>query len=113
MKRLPILLLAVALSACTGSQPAAAPSPTGVSRDFANRSICLAFRSDPKPDNPALIRADSEYGEQGSPALHEAVQAFLAAHVPNYLEMDNPTIFKAWSDALGRMTSTCAALIGP
>lgn len=114
MRRLLILLAAVglALSACGRSQPAASSSPA-ISADFANRSICLAYRADPKPNGPALIRAQSDYGAFASPALEDAVRAFLAAHQPNYVDMNDPGVFEAYSAAVGRMVSTCSALVGP
>jgi len=107
-----VLLLALALSACSHSQPAAAPSSPAISADFANRSICLAYRGDPKPDNPTLIREQGDYGAFASPALEDALRAFLAAHEPNYVDMNKPGVFGAYSAAEGRMASTCAALIG-
>lgn len=108
-----LLLAAMALGACSHSTPAAAPSSPAVSADFANRSICLAYRGNPKPSSPTLIQAQSNYGEFASPPLEDAVRAFLAAHEPNYVDMKDPGVFEAYSAAIGRMVSTCIALIGP
>lgn len=111
----PLILLpalaAIVLSACGHSQPAASSSPA-ISADFANRSICLAYRGDPKPTSQTLIRAQGDYGAFASPALEDAVRAFLAAHQPNYVDMKDPGVFEAYSAAVGRMVSTCTALIG-
>jgi hypothetical protein len=105
--------VALALSACSHSQqPAASASSPAISADFANRSICLAYRGDPKPDSPTLIRAQGDYGTFASPALEDAVRAFLAAHQPNYVDTNNPGVFEAYSAAVGRMVSTCSALVG-
>jgi hypothetical protein len=106
-----LVAVALALSACGHSQPAASSSPA-ISADFANRSICLAYRRDPKPDSPTLIQAQSNYGASASPALGDAVRAFLAAHEPNYVNMNDPGVFEAYSAAVGRMVSTCSALVG-
>jgi hypothetical protein len=103
--------VALALSACGHSQPAASSSPA-ISADFANRSICLAYQGDPKPDSPTLIRAQGDYGTFASPALEDAARAFLAAHQPNYVDMNKPGVFEAYSAAVGRMVSTCSALVG-
>lgn len=104
--------VAMALSACGHSQPAASASSPAISADFANRSICLAYRGDPNPDSPTLIRAEGDYGGFASPALQDAVRAFLAAHQPNYVDMNKPGVFEAYSAAVGRMVSTCSALVG-
>jgi hypothetical protein len=104
-------LAAVALSACGHPQPAASSSPA-ISADFANRSICLAYRGDPKPTSQTLIRAQGDYGAFASPTLEDAVRAFLAAHEPNYVDMNKPGVFGSYSAAVGRMVSTCTALTG-
>jgi hypothetical protein len=107
-----VTAVALALSACGHSQPAASASSPAISADFANRSICQAYRGDPRPGSPALIRAQGDYGTFASPALEDAVRAFLAAHQPNYVDTNNPGVFEAYSAAVGRMVSTCSALVG-
>ena len=113
--KLPILvLLALVLSACGSPHLATTPSSSpAISADFANRSICLAFRADPKPSNEALIRAVSDYGTLSSSALQDAIRTFLAVQAPNYVNMNDQSVFGAYSQALGRVVNTCAALIGP